>query len=53
MFFREVGASGAVVSEVELDGEEILPPGSPLLPANDSVGINNKNPSDDNRNAEL
>jgi hypothetical protein len=47
----EVGASGAVVSEdeLELDGVDPLLPGNDDFPASVSIGISTMKPNEDNK----
>jgi hypothetical protein len=48
---KEVGASGAVVSEdeLELDGVDPLLPGNDDFPARVSIGISTVKPNEDNK----
>ena len=48
---KEVGASGAVVSEdeLELDGVDPLLPGNDDFPAKVSIGISTMKPNEDNK----
>ena len=49
---KELGASGAVVSEDELELDPELP-GTDDFPANVSIGINNMKLNDDKKNTDL
>ena len=52
IFEREVGASGAVVSEEELEPDPELP-GTDDFPANVSIGVSRMRPNADKKNTEL
>ena len=49
---KEVGASGAVVSEDELEPDPELP-GTDDFPANVSIGVSRMRPNADRKNTEL